>query len=289
MSPSQGGHPLATAVWILLGAVVVAGAAGIAAGILSPVLILDLASLWPLVGVATLLGAWGRRRSTQPRGKALLPMALFTSLVLAAALHLGGWELLPSAEGRLTGPELSEVSDPTEIRVNVSGDLVLGANAGAAYRIEPILRGGSVGVPGATETYVNGDLSIWIEEIEAPDWYAFAGWRLTLNPEVAWKLILNGALDADLTELEIESAAIAGSGTILLGTPPPGGSGLIVAGPFTVTVPDGTAVIVNGPVVAPPDWVRDGDTTSSPHSGDRSDRWRIAVQGESPIVITVAG
>lgn len=289
MKPTLGGHPLATAVWLMVGALGVAAAAGVAGGILSPVLILDLASMWPLTALALALGGLGQWRARRPRGRALLPLALFTSLVLGVALHLAGWEYLPSSATTLVGPPSVEASDPTEIRVNISGELVVAAASGPAYRIEPILRGGSVGLPTARETYVDGELSVWVEETSADPWYSFAGWRLHLSPEVSWKLILNGAIDADLTALSVESAAIAGSGQVRLGRPPLRGGGLIVAGKLTLTVPPDAAVVVTGPVFPPPGWASNGEGATSPGGAEGDDQWRISVQGEDPLVVRVSG
>ncbi|HSJ33767.1 MAG TPA: hypothetical protein VLB85_01785, partial [Acidimicrobiia bacterium] len=148
MTSPRGGHPFAVAVWILCGAVVVASVAGVLGDILSRSYVVDMAAMWPLIAGALVLGLlarWLGRRS--PRSRALLPLALFTALVLGAGLHLSGWEQLPSASARLTGPDVAALSDPTELVAQVVGELEIAASSDdVAYSVVPIQRGGMVGV-----------------------------------------------------------------------------------------------------------------------------------------------
>ena len=288
MTSPRGGHPFAVAVWILCGAVVVASVAGVLGDILSRSYVVDMAAMWPLIAGALVLGLlarWLGRRS--PRSRALLPLALFTALVLGAGLHLSGWEQLPSASARLTGPDVAALSDPTELVAQVVGELEIAASDNdVAYSVVPIQRGGMVGVPQATETSTDGDLSVTIEAAaDAPSWYRFAGWRLELAPDVPWRLILNGEIDADLREVAVGSGAVAGSGAIRLGSPPQGGAGIILAGDFVVTVPAGAAVIVDGEAVVPSGWETSGDRHLSPTAVDGADVWRLTIQGDVPVTV----
>lgn len=280
MSSARGGHPVTVAAWILMLAVVVAGTAGVLGGILSPSLVVDLAALWPLFAVTILAGVITRLVRKDRRAGAVLPLAIFSSLVLAGALHLGGWERLPSGMISLAGPPPSEMSDPTEMVVQISGQIeIAGDGHGLAYRVEPILRGGRVGVPQATETSVDDAVSVQLEAAsDVPSWYRFAGWSIDLSPDVAWRLVLNGQLDADLTTLTISSAAIAGSGHIRLGSPPADGSSVIVAGDLDVVVPAGAAVVVSGEANVPSGWEREGDRITSGEAIDGG-VWSISVQG----------
>lgn len=281
MSQRPGGHLATVAAWILVVALIVAGVFGVVGGILSPSIVIDLAALWPLLVVIVLVGVaarfLGKRRRTGP----ILPLTVFSVLLLGAALHLGAWDQLPSASARLTGPDPAGLSDPTELLVQLSGDLEMSAGNGPAYDVRPIVRGGRVGVPQATETSVDGAVSIRIEaDPEAPSWYTFAGWTVELSPQVTWRLVLNGTLDADLTALTLSSAAIAGSGLIRLGSPPEGGASVIVAGDFDVVVPSGSAVTVRGNAVTPSNWAGEGDVSRSPVSAAAGD-WSITVQGDA--------
>jgi hypothetical protein len=288
MTSGRGGHPFAVAVWILCGAVVVASVAGVLGDILSRSYVVDMAAMWPLLVGALMLGLiarWLGRRS--PRSRALLPLALFTVLVLGAGLHLSAWERLPSASARLTGPGVEVLSDPTELVAQVVGELELEATeADVAYSVVPIQRGGMVGVPQATETTTDGDLSVRIEAApDAPSWYRFAGWRIGLSPRVSWRLVLNGEIEADLRQVSISSGAVAGSGSLRLGDPPPTGAGIIVAGDFVVTVPDGAAVTVDGEAAVPSDWATSDERHSSPAAAEGGDAWRLTIQGDTPVTV----
>lgn len=281
-SCSGGGHPFTVAAWILVVAVVVAAVAGVLGGILSPSVVVDLAALWPLLVLALVAGLVSRLGKRSRRAKAVLPLALFSAIVLGGALHLGAWDQLPSAAARLTGPTVDEFSAPTELVAQISGEVELGSlDTGPAYQVKPILLGGRVGIPQATETSVDGAVSVRIEaDAEAPSWYSFAGWKIDLSPQVPWRLVLNGEIDADLTALVLTSAAIAGSGSVRLGQPPPGGASLIIAGDFDLAVPPGVPVAVSGEADVPGAWeTTDGRARSPVEGGD--DSWSISVQGDT--------
>lgn len=281
MTPTKRGHPFTVAAWILVVALIVAGVAGVLGDILSSSLVVDLAAMWPLLALAIVLGTLVALRGKSRRSGAVLPLAILTGFVLAGALHIGGWDRLPSATARLTGPPVGEMSQPTELVAQISGELVVSAqNGDAAYRVDPILRGGAAGVPRATETSVDGDMSIRLEAAEdTPAWYSFAGWRIGLDPNVTWRLVLNGNIDADLTTLVLSSAAIAGSGSLRFGQPP-GDVSVILAGDIDVTVPAGSAVVVDGEANVPSSWEQVAEGSASPAAADDG-AWRISVQGDA--------
>ncbi len=286
MTAPRGRHPFVVAAWILVGVLVVVAALGLVSGILSPALVVDLVAMWPLVLVvvaAGLIGSWRGRRN-HDRAGAVLPLAIFTALVLAISLHLGGWSQLPTAEGRLTGPPAEELSNPTRLTVQISGDLIVhGTEAGVGYVVDPILRGGDVGVPQAKETSVDGALSIVMDSDEkAPAWYRFSGWKLGLAPIVGWRLVLNGSIDADLTGLEIDALAMGGSGNVSLGAPPEAGAEVVLSGNFDLSVPSGSPVRVVGPASVPSGWSSDDGDFSSPQAGSGSPGWTIRVEGDTP-------
>ncbi len=281
-------HPFAVAAWILVGALVVAGVAGVAGDIVSPSIVVDLVALWPLLAVVFLAGVmgWIRGRRHRARAGAILPLAIISAVVFAVALHLGGWDQLPSAQVRLTGPSIDDVSETVELTVQLAGDLSVGpATDGSAYRVDPILRGGAVGVPVALETAVDGQLSVLLEAEASSPWYVFSGWELGLSPQVEWRLILNGRLDADLADLAVASIAVAGSGVVTLGPPPPVGGTVIAAGDMTISVPTGVAVTVVGDVVVPVGWERTDDGHRSPTI--EGPAWVIRVYNDSAVTVRV--
>lgn len=290
MTTPGGRHPFVVAAWMVVLALVLAVSVGVVSGILSPALVVDLVALWPLVVVvviAGLVGSWRGRRHHARTG-AILPLAIFTALVFAISLHLGGWSQLPTAAARLTGPPAEELSNPTRLTVQISGDLVVRTDAdGAGYRVDPILRGGPVGVPQATETTVEGALSVVLSSAQAaPSWYRFSGWKLGLAPVVGWRLVLNGSIDADLTGLEIDALAMGGSGRVSLGEPPDAGADVALAGDFDLSVPAGTAVRVVGPASVPSGWSADAGGYSSPAAESGAPSWTVRVTGDTPVRLT---
>lgn len=289
MTAPRGRHPYVVAAWIVVFALIVAVSVGVVSGILSPALVVDLVAMWPLVLVviaAGLVGSWRGRRH-HARAGAILPLAIFTALVLAISLHLGGWSQLPTGEARLTGPPAEELSNPTRLTVQISGDLIVRSEDGAGYRVDPILRGGSVGVPQATETSVDGALSIVLGSAQkAPSWYRFSGWKLGLAPIVGWRLVLNGAIDADLTGLEVDALAMGGSGRVDLGPAPEVGADVVLSGDFDLSVPAGSAVRVIGPARVPSGWTSDSDGYSSPAADPDRPLWTVRVKGDMPLRVT---
>lgn len=287
MTSAGGRHPFTVAAWIIVAAMLVAGVVAVVGDILSSALVVDLVAMWPLLVLVVAVGlvAWWRsRRSGTPRAGAILPLSIISVLVLAVAVHLGGWDELPSAETRLVGPPPTELSSTVALTAQIDGRLLVGAVAGgAAYTVDPILRGGGVGVPEAVETSVDGEISIEMQAADAPDWYRFAGWDLGLSPDLSWRLVLNGAMEANLSDLPVEALAAGGSGSVALGDPPDGGGSVVVSGAFALSIPAGAAAVARGEVVVPDGWDEDGDTVRSPADGAA---WRIRVEGDTPVRIT---
>ena len=281
MTSGEGRHPFTVAAWILVVALVVAGVVAVVGDILSASLVVDAVAMWPiflLVIVAGLLGWWRGRRGGNRAG-AIIPLSLFTALVIVVAVHLGGWEQLPSAETSLSGPEASELSPVTELTAQIVGELELSAaTGGRAYTVDPIMRGGLVGVPEAVETSVDGDVSIELAAADAPGWYTFSGWEVGLSPEITWRLVLNGGIDADLVDVPVEAVAAGGSGLIELGPAPEGGGRVVVSGDFTITVPPSVPVEASGAVSAPEAWETTPDGARSP--GGDGPRWVIRAEGD---------
>lgn len=286
MIQERSGHPAAVAAWLMLGAVVIAGGVGVVGGIVSTAFVVDLVALWPVIVVALLIGLVAMRRNqASGRSAALLPLSLFTALVLAAALHLGAWAELPSAETRLTGPAVGEVSSPTEFIAQLVGEVAVDStDSDVAYQVSPILRGGVVGVPTAVETSVDGTMSVVLEaDPDAPGWYSYAGWRISLAEVVPWRLVLNGRVDADLSDLTLTSGTFAGRGEVSLGATPPEPVSLIVAGDFTVEVPAGSAVSITGEAEVPAGWQVAGSISSSPGFRAGEPAWNIVIQNDGRV------
>lgn len=280
---SGGGHAWAIGGWLLVGAVIFAVVSGVVGGVLSRALVVDAVALWPLFlgGIVLGTGIWALARRWTRRG-GFPPLVVFSTLILACGLHLSGWDALPSATARLTGPGLAGIDPPVSLAVRLEGELGIDDGPGAPlYRIDPILRGGGVGAPEATEIRTGGNLAIELGQVDAPGWYRFAGWELRLSPATSWDLALGGELDADMRSLAVTSADLAGEGEVRLGPPPFGGQ-VTVRGDITLMVPADAPAQVRGPASVPADWPREGNTATSPADGPG---WTIIVAEGGRLVV----
>ncbi len=259
----------------MLGFTVVVATVAVLAGILSPALVVDLASLWPGLAVAVLSVpfVWAARRRSH-RIQAVPPLLVLTWIVLATAAHLSGWPTLPSSAAELIGPET--IPGSVRLEVVLDGPLVVRAGPdGFLYRVRFLRLGGSVGPPLAREQV--DPVEIRIEEAGDEPWFRFAGWRAELAPGARWDLRLDpgsGRAEVDLTGLQVGEAALVGEGELRLGSGP---GSVEVDGDYTVTVPTGVAVRIVGSAIVPDDWVA------------VDDGWQAPVEGEGWVIEVVAG
>ncbi|MGH8875141.1 MAG: hypothetical protein ACRDVM_07810 [Acidimicrobiia bacterium] len=254
--------------WLMVGVVVTVLGLGVVGAILSPSLLLDAVSLWPLPAVAGGAGLvvepFRRRRR---RLGAVLPLGLLSWLALAVATHLGGWDPLPSSSADLVGPP-GNAAPEAALVATIEGDLrVTTGRDRPLYSVEPVRRGGEVGVPVADEQRPDRRLRVQISETAGGSWFRFAGWWLELSEGPAWTLELGGNLEADLSRLLLVGLELAGGGVVHL--PPPGGPVPVeVEGDFQVTVPAGAPVEVRGEAQVLDDWAPTEDGYRSPVSGE---------------------
>ncbi len=247
---------------------------GVVTGILSATVVLDVLALWPLGALA--IPAWLFARFKKSSKALGLPgLLVVTWLVAALGLHLSAWSLLPSAAGDMVGPETGSISS-VDLSLDISGRIDIGSSPGSAlYITGPLRTGGSTGVAEAFEQTANQDLTLVLAERDDSDWFRFGGWRLLINPAARWSLDLAAdVVDADLVSVDVAALSLrAASGRVALGAPS-GEVSVSVSGPIRISVPDGVAVVVVGPAVAPPGWSRlpDGWTSNTPGPG-----WRIEV------------
>jgi hypothetical protein len=251
----------------LVAAVVVAAGAGILAGVVPTGLVLDLVSLWPGLLPAALTGlvvVIFRRRSG--RLLALLPLLVFSWLLLSSAAHLSGWGALPSSSVELAGPSRFDVSRAAmslEIEGRVQVD---GREQAALYEIDWIRRGGEVGPPIATERVQSELLAVMVQDRGSSLWFAYAGWSLHLARGPAWDLALRGDIEAELDSLLVAALVLDGTGRARLGVTNQEVA-VTVSGDFEIVVPPGTPARVVGAAEVPPDWSEVPGGRSSPTEG----------------------
>lgn len=260
--------------WKLLGAALVVVVAAVAIGWISRSIVIDFLSWWPVwIGLAG-LGYWARDRKLG-RIKLSGVIAIVTVVMIAVFVfaHLQGWDFLPSNTEELVGG--SDVGIKTAaVSAAVAGDLkVASGSGGVLYSVAAIRRGGTVGVASAVERTQGDVVSVTLSAVADPGWYVFAGWSLDLSPVPSWSLSLNGEVDADLTQLRVESLQIEGGGTVSLGSVTQG-TPVAISGDFVLSVPGDQAVRVIGPAEVPEGWIHNDTGTTAPIEGQG---WVISV------------
>lgn len=270
------GSPWPVAAWVLFGLALVGLGAGVAGSILSPTLVLDLVSLWPLAVPGVVALPLVRRFGRTHRQLALPPLLLLSWLVATLGLHAGGWAPLPSTSADWRGPELSG-DDEVSLSVGLDGGSLEASAAASsvAYEIDVIPLGGEAGAPDVSELVEDGSIRALVAVRRDSAWFRFAGWRLRLTVGPRWSLDLAGApLDADLAALDLDRLVLRGEGAVRLGTPARPAA-VTVTGSFLVEVPASSAVRVVGSATVPAGWTEDAGGYRSPNTGAG---WTVTVE-----------
>lgn len=270
--------------WFLPLAAVAAIVGSAYLGWLSRSILADLIAWWPL-WLALSLAAFLTRGRTLGRVFVSGLVPLFTVVCLLAFLigHLVGWSTMPSASVRLVGPRLED-REPAAAALSAHPDgelVVAAADTGFLYTVLPLRRGGGLGLPTAREQTRPGEMAIVLTPDPDPGWYAFAGWRVLLAPEVSWNLSLGGEMDADLVSLRLSALQLEGRGTVALGavsSPVP----VTISGEFTVTIPREAPARVVGEAEVPEGWAGEDGVWTSPYPGEG---WVISVAEGSTLTL----
>lgn len=252
-----------------------------ASGRLSRSIVADLMAWWPIwLGLAITAYLLRERRVGTIRVAGLVPIVALVFVGLFTWGHLAGWSIMPSASQRLVGPNPESFSSVTLI-AGIDGEIEMSGGSEFLYQIEPIKRGGRIGIPEATETVVDTSVTVDLEEPADPGLYSYAGWVLQLSPDAVWSLDLSGAIDADLTALTVEALEVSGGGTVQLGeatieTP------VSVGGSFQVSIAAGSAARVVGTAAVPSSWTLTQDGATAPGGGTG---WVFTVVGDASLTI----
>jgi hypothetical protein len=253
-----------------------------ASGRLSRAIVADLIAWWPVwvgLGIAAFLLRDRKVGAVMVSG--LIPLVALFFVGLFTWGHLAGWSIMPSASQRLVGPEVEGITSAA-MTASIDGRIDVAGGADFLYVVEPIMRGGGIGIPTANELVVDSATEVVLEEPSDPGLYSFAGWEITLSDAPAWDLTLDGALEADLTGLAISTASLKGAGTVILGDTL-GETPVSVQGSFRVVVPAGVPARVVGVASVPATWARDDEGASAPVSGGG---WVLTVVGDTTLTVT---
>lgn len=269
-------------VWLIpIGALtVVLGVA--ASGRLSRSIVADLIAWWPVwVGLAIAAIFLRERKLGAIRVAGIVPLVALFFVLLFIWGHLAGWTLMPSASQRLVGPEAGAFAEAT-MQAEIDGVLEVSGGSEYLYLVEPVMRGGGIGIPGASEQVVDSSVAVVLQPPSDPGLYTYAGWDLTLDDSARWSLTLGGAIDADLTTLPIDELTVGGSGVVRL-SGVAGETPVSVDGSFRVVVPSGTPARVVGTASVPASWSVDSGGGVSPAAGEG---WVITVAPGSTVTIS---
>lgn len=269
-------------IW-LLPIVVLAGLLGLAvAGALSRSLLLDLMAWWPVwLVIAILVIAVRGRRVGRVRVSGLMPLVATVALGLFTWGHLVGWSVMPSSTRVLIGPGTGDI-EAAVMSAQIDGEIQVSSGAGFLYEVEPVRRGGDIGLPSATEQSQQGSVSVSLTAPSDPGFYAFSGWEVILSAAVPWQLELDGLVNADLSELEVFGGRFSGEGTVTLAdvresTP------LTVDGTFVIVAPPGFPIRIVGDATVPASWEQLSDGWRSPGVGEG---WVVSVSEGSSLTVS---
>jgi hypothetical protein len=255
---------------------------GVAAtGRLSRAIAADLIAWWPVwlgLGISAFLLRDRKLGSLRVAG--LVPLVALVFIGLFTWGHLAGWSIMPSASQRLVGPDPGTVAEAT-LDAAIDGRIELRAGSDFLYQVEPIRRGGPIGIPAANEHVAGSTVAIQLEAPDDPGLYSYAGWEIAVATGPRWDLRLDGALDVDLTGLVVSTATVGGSGTVTLGDPG-GEAQLSVDGDIRIVLPGDVPARVNGVASVPATWTPDSEGAMAPPVGVG---WVITVVGDSSVAV----
>jgi hypothetical protein len=271
--------------WLVPVVVLVGILLAAAIGWLSRSVVIDFVAWWPLWVAIGAVAFFARALKVgRVRVAGLVPLLATAGLGLFLIGHLQGWEAMPSSSASLVGPEPGVITGAA-LSARIEGRAEVSASdTGFLYTVVPIRTGGTTGLPEAVERTQGTAISVFLEPVESPGIYTFAGWDIDLDPAPTWNLSLGGRLEADLTSLRLTELQVEGSGTVTLGTPI-AETPVRVSGDHVIRIPAGVAARVVGQAVVPDDWVQTADGWTSPAGGGG---WVISVSEGATLEITGA-
>ena len=259
------------------------------AGWLMRAVILDVASLWPAPLLATAVVvvrdrlATRRNRVVRTGSRVSVPLLLFTWVSVGLALHVAGWEHLPSSAAALQGPAVPDLLVAGELDIDSGGEVVLGGESEHLYEVTPMRSGGSVAPAGASELIGAREAAISLTETSEAGWFGSRGWRVSVSAFPWWGLTVRAArLEADLTAVQLQSLRVQADGRIRLGFPS-GEVPVRLDGGVVLEIPSGASVEVEGPAEVGPGW--EVTATGMRYVGTGNSRFLVVVEPGSDLVV----
>lgn len=234
--------------------------------LLPPVLVLDLAALWPLPALAVLVAITVRLVKATGVTQVLAPLLMVTWLILGVGWWWAGAPPSPSRAADITGP--SQVPSEVALAIEVDGALKVTADGGHVYSVRMGDRGGMAGAPDVLEARQDEVMAITIQERSDSGWYRSSGWDVTLHPAALWQVEVTATIvDLDLSEIPLRHLQVTGDGTIMLAEP----KGLVIVdlqGVLRVSIPAEVPVQVIGDAEVPTGWTITETGATSPTPGE---------------------
>ncbi len=250
-------------------------------GTLSRAVVADLIAWWP-VWLVLGLAAVGLRHSKLGvlRVAGLVPLLALVAVAAFTWGHVAGWAIMPSASQRLVGPEVGEF-ESASLHAGIDGAISVVGGGRFLYQVEPVRRGGRIGIPDATEEIVDTSISIELEASRDGGLYSYAGWDLALASSPLWALSLDGAIDADLRRVRLADLVLDGAGEVDLGSVLEPVT-VHVSGSFVITIPGRTPARVVGVASVPASWILTEDGGVAPPDGEG---WLFEVDPDAALQI----
>jgi hypothetical protein len=277
-------RPGVPALWALPVGILLGMAVSALAGVATPSVFLDMVAWWPVWFLLVVVTYYARQRYMgRLRLSGLVPLLGTAAAVVFLIAHLQGWPLMPSASGRLVGPEASFTR--AELALDVEGLVRVRGDAIFLYEVFPIRWGNQVGLPSAVERTIEEAIAVDLAPVSDPGMQRFRGWEVSLSPAPPWELTLDGTVDADLSDLTLIRLALSGRGVVRLGSPLRAVEASI-DGEYKVSVPPGVAARVIGEAQVPAGWERLPDGWVTPGGGIG---WVLVVAPGSSLTVGVEG
>lgn len=258
-------------------------------GWLMRAVLLDIASLWPLIALSLVVlairGRVMRHRRTFFREApgSSVPFVLITWLVIGLGLHLTGWEALPSSAANLAGPVVDSGIAGAALDLHTDGQVMLDGTAGMLYEVRQMATGGRVAPARSAEVVAGDEVIVRLREESSPGWFGSDGWNVSISASPAWSVnIVAKNVEADLTAVRLTSLRVAADGRVRLPTAA-GDVPVLVAGTLVLEVPSDASVDVTGSAEVGPGW--EVSARGKRFEGSGTSRFLVDVQPGSDLVV----